>query len=217
MGDLSRVPDATVYRLSLYHCYIGEMIRGGARDQRITSKVISLELDIREATVRRDLSYMGGIGVTGAGYSLFGLFDALQGFLGLCDDFPIIRVGTAQMLQALEMVFPADAFGVRPVAYYSEMPDDVGAAVGDLQVRHVTELPLLDKSLDVRVALVACSASWIESVLEMLDQVGVTGVLLLTPKVSVSRPEGMRVRHLRMPCDIKSLACGCRLPAEMVV
>ena len=217
MPDFSRVPEATVYRLSLYHCFLGELIRRGSADVRVTSRELAKELDIREETVRRDLSYVGGVGRPGAGYQLFVLFEALRQFLGLCDEYPIIRVGTAQMLQALQVVFPADAYGVRPVAYYSELPEDVGTVVGGIEVRHVTEIPRLDPSFEVRVALVACSPGWIDAVLEMLNEADVTGVLLLTPKVKLDRPEGMNVRHIRMPCDIKSLAHGCRIPAAVGV
>ncbi|MBS3956586.1 MAG: hypothetical protein KGZ40_03515 [Clostridiales bacterium] len=217
MPDLNRIPEATVYRLSLYHCYLGELIRRGSADVRVTSRELAKELDIREETVRRDLSYVGGVGRPGAGYQLFVLFEALQQFLGLCDEYPIIRVGTAQMLQALQVVFPADAYGVRPVAYYSELPEDVGTVVGGIEVRHVTEIPRLDVSLEVRVALVACSPGWIDPVLEMLNEADVTGVLLLTPKVKLDRPERMNVRHIRMPCDIKSLAHGCRIPSAVGV
>lgn len=216
MADFSRIPDATVYRLSLYHCYIGEMIRRGDPDTRITSGAIASELAIRDETVRRDLSYVGGVGRPGAGYQMYELYAALQDFLGLCDDYPIVRIGSAQMLQALEVVFPPDAYGVRPVAYYSELPEDVGVMIGELEVRHVTEIPQLDPELGVDVALVACSQAWIEPVFEMLSEVGVSGVLLLTPKVKLERPEGMNVRHIRMPCDIKSLACGCKAPAIAV-
>ena len=38
----------------------------------------------------------------------------------------------------------------------------------------------------------------------------VTGVLLLTPAIKLAKPEGMTISHVRMPCDIKSLACRCQ-------
>lgn len=216
MVDLNSVPEATVYRLALYHCHIGELIRGGQPDRLVTSRNLAEDLDIREATVRRDLSYVGAMGRVGVGYWMFALYEALSGFLGLREDYPIVRVGTAQMLGALEVVFPTDAYGVRPVAYYSELHEDVGVVVGDMEVRHVTEIPGLDRSLEAKVALVACSQPWIDRVLDMLSGAGITGVLLLTPKVKLDRPEGMTVRHIRMPCDIKSLACGCRIPLGTV-
>jgi len=48
--------------------------------------------------------------------------------------------------------------------------------------------------------------------IDLLDKAGVSGVLLLTPVIHVDRPEGMKINHVRMPCDIKSLACRCKVP-----
>jgi NADH/NAD ratio-sensing transcriptional regulator Rex len=114
------------------------------------------------------------------------------------------------MLEALQVVFPAERFGVKPVAYFSELPEDAGAMVGDLEVKHLTEIPRLDPALGVDVALVACSPGWVQITLDLLASAGVTGALLLTPIIKLRRPEGMTVTQLRMPCDLKSLACRCR-------
>jgi redox-sensing transcriptional repressor len=210
----SRVPEATVYRLSLYHCFLGEALRIGESDTRITSRQIAQELDIREETVRRDLSYIGGVGRPGAGYQPESLFRALQDFLGLKDQYPVIKVGSAQMLKALQVVFPAHAYGIEAVAYYSELPDDVGTIVDGIVVRHVSEIPELDPALEATVALVACSPAWIQRSLDLLHEAGISGVLLITPAIQLDIPEGMSLTHVRMPCDIKSLACRCQRPVE---
>jgi redox-sensing transcriptional repressor len=214
MPDELRIPEASVYRLSLYHCYLGEVLRSGGSGIRVTSRQLAEELDIKEETVRRDMSFIGGVGRPGSGYDTTELFKALQDFLGLKDEYPVIKVGSAQMLQALQVVFPAHSYGLEPVAYFSELPDDVGTVVDNIEIRHVTEIPQIDPELDVTVALVACSPGWIQVTLELLDKAGVTGVLLLTPAIKLDKPEGMNVTHVRMPCDIKSLACRCRIPLE---
>lgn len=211
MAETSRVPDASVYRLSLYHCYIGELLRTGLTG-RITSRRLADDLDVKEETVRRDMSFIGGVGRPGAGYEPQELFDALQTFLGLSDEYPIIKVGSAQMLEALTVVFPAHSYGVDPVAYYSELTADVGKVLHGIEVRHVNEIPELDRGLGVSVALVACSPGWVQMTLDLLYRAGITGVLLLTPSIKLQRPEGMSVTHVRMPCDIKSLACRCQPP-----
>ncbi len=212
MQETRNAPDATVYRLSLYHCYLGELIRVGAPD-RITSRQLAEQLNIKEETVRRDISFVGDIGRPGSGYDPQTLFDAFTEYLGLSDEYPIAKVGTAQMLGALEVVFPPNRYGVKPVAYYSELPDDVGEKVGDIEVQHLTDIPKLDPELDVRVALVACSPGWVQITLDLLASAGVMGVLLLTPSVKVNAPKDLELTHVRMPCDIKSLACRCRIPA----
>jgi redox-sensing transcriptional repressor len=212
MTEARNAPDATVYRLSLYHCYLGELLRVGAPD-RITSRQLAEQLNIKEETVRRDISFVGDIGRPGSGYDPETLFEAFTGFLGLSDEYPIAKVGTAQMLEALDVVFPPNRYGVKPVAYYSELPDDVGKTVGDIEVHHLTDIPKLDPELGVSVALVACSPGWVQITLDLLASAGISGVLLLTPSVKVNAPEGLELTHVRMPCDIKSLACRCRIPA----
>jgi redox-sensing transcriptional repressor len=206
-----RIPEASVYRLSLYHCYLGEVIRQGSVG-RITSRQLAEELGIKEETVRRDMSFIGGVGRPGAGYEVASLFSTLTEFLGLSDEYPIVKVGTAQMLSALQVVFPAHSYGVRPVAYYSELPEDVGTVVDDIPIRHVTDLPELESDLGVSVALVACSPGWVQMAVDLLAQAGIQGILLLTPAIKVARPEGVNINHVRMPCDIKSLACRCKVP-----
>ncbi|MDO9556449.1 MAG: winged-helix domain-containing protein [Coriobacteriia bacterium] len=208
MSDRRIAPDATLYRLSLYHCYLGELLRTGAPG-RITSREIAEELGIKEETVRRDISFVGDIGRPGAGYEPDVLFREFTVFLGLSAEYPIIKIGSAAMLAALEVVFPPDHYGVKPFAYYSELLEDVGKVVGGIEVHHITELPKLDPALGIDVALVACSPAWVQVTLDLLDHAGVRGVLLLTSAVRINRHEDMFISQVRMPCDIKSLACKC--------
>lgn len=208
-------PDATLYRLSLYHCYLGELLRVGA-PERTTSRQIAEELNIKEETIRRDISFVGDIGRPGAGYDPVLLYTEITKFLGLSEEYPVIKVGTAEMLKALQVVFPSEQYGVKPVAYFSELPEDAGAEIGGLTVRHLTDIPRLDPGLNSHVALVACSPGWVQITLDLLSNAGVTGVLLLTPIIRLRKPEGMILTQLRMPCDLKSLACRCQVSAGAV-
>lgn len=210
VGDSRNAPDATLYRLSLYHCYLGELLRVGAPD-RITSRQLADELSIKEETVRRDISFVGDIGRPGAGYDPDVLFKEFTSFLGLSDEYPIVMVGTARMLDALQVVFPSERYGVKPVEFYSELPEDAGQVVGGITVKHLTELARLDPDLGVTVGLVACSPGWVQISLDLLSAAGITGALLLTPIIRISKPEGMTINQVRMPCDIKSLACKCQI------
>ena len=215
MSDPRNAPDATLYRLSLYHCYLGELIRVGA-PERITSRQLAEVLNIKEDTDRRDISFVGDIGRPGAGYDPIVLYSEFTKFLGLSEEYPIIKVGTTAMLEALQVVFPAERYGVKPVAYFSELPEDAGTIVGGIEVRHLTDIPRLDRGMGIDVAHVACSPGWVQITLDLLSGAGVTGVLLLTPIIRVRRPEGMNVTQMRMPCDLKSLACRCRVPLGTV-
>lgn len=215
MSDERTAPDASLYRLSLYHCFLGELIRTGA-PARITSRQLADELNIKEETVRRDISFVGDIGRPGAGYEPTTLHAALTEFLGLSEEYPVLMVGSARMLEALQVVFPAERYGVRFAAAYSEVPEDAGSVVSGITVKHLTDISRLDPALDLKVAFVACSPGWVQITIDLLAAVGISGVLLLTSVIKLNRPEGMAITQVRMPCDLKSLACRCRGSAGAV-
>lgn len=215
MSDERSAPDASLYRLSLYHCYLGELLRTGA-PARITSRQLAEELNIKEETVRRDISFVGDIGRPGAGYEPGALYDALMEYLGLSEEYPVLAVGSVKMLEALQVILPVERFGVRFAAAYSEVPEDAGSVVSGVTVQHLTDIPRLDGALDIRVAFVACSPGWVQITIDLLAAAGVSGVLLLTSAIKLNRPEGMNITQVRMPCDLKSLACRCRSRAGAV-
>lgn len=210
---LRPVPEITAYRLSLYHCYLGELLDSDP-DARITSSVLAGELDLREESVRRDISFVGSVGTPGAGYVAAELKAAIEAFLGLSSTYPVIRVGSRGMLEALNVVFPSDAWGIRVAGYFSENPEDSGAELNGIRIHHISELPSVVQGNGVEVALVACAAEWVQTVIDRCGEAGIKGVLLLTPKLGLRRPEEMHITQIRMPCDIKSLACRCAVGAQ---
>ncbi|KAF0208878.1 MAG: winged-helix domain-containing protein [Actinomycetota bacterium] len=215
MSDGRSAPDATLYRLSLYHCYLGELLRVGAPG-RITSRQLADELGAKEETVRRDISFVGDIGRPGAGYEPEVLFGAVTEFLGLSDEYPIAMIGTARMLEALQVVFPCERYGMKPTRLFSELPEDAGQVIGGLAVQNLPDIAQIDPGAGISVALVACSPGWVQVSLDLLAAAGVAGALLLTPIIRVRKPAGMEITQLRMPCDLKSLACKCRAPIGAV-
>jgi len=116
------------------------------------------------------------------------------------------------MLESLAVIFPAEVFGLRPIAYYSERTEDVGTSVRDLEVRHLSEIALIDPCHGATVALVACTPESVPEALELLDRAGIHAVLMMTPMLRPQHPEGMDVTYFRIPCALKSLASKVHRP-----
>lgn len=211
MTDPAPAPDATVQRLSRYHCFVGELL-SSAGTSRLRSRQIAEQLGVSEETVRRDLSYIDIEGRPGAGYDPAALYEALETFLGLSAHYPFIAIGSREMLESLTVIFPAESFGLRPVAYYSERTEDIGTSVRGIEVRHMGEIPLIDRCLGVSVALVACGPDSVPETLDLLDTAGIRAVLMLTPMLRPRHPEGMDVTYFRIPCAMKSLAAKIQRP-----
>lgn len=206
MHEHERAPETVLLRLSRYHCLLGEI--GGERpSRRVTSRELADALGLSEETVRHDVKYVGIDGRPGAGYDMEELRAALQDYLGLGPRHPFIAVGNADILRGLAITFPSADFGLRPVAYYSDRAEDVGALVGEIEVLPLDSLGT-GTGAAASLALVACSPDAVHATLETLACAGVTGVLMLTPVLRPEHPEGMSVTYFRMPCALKTLAAN---------
>lgn len=212
MATLTPAPEASMLRLSRYHCFLGELLES-ADTKRVTSATIAEELGVSEESVRRDLSFVDAEGRPGAGYDPVGLHETLGEFLGVSAHHPFVAVGNRDMLASLAVVFPAEQFGLRPVAYYSTRREDTGCDVAGIVIRHLSDLLSSDVELGASIALVACEPAAVPDALSALDSAGVHGVLMLTPVLRPKHPEGMRVTYFRIPCALKSLEGAIRQPA----
>ena len=205
MSEAPRASEASMLRLSRYHCFLGEMIE--SRSLRpVTSREIAKELGLSEETVRHDLKYVPIEGRPGSGYDAKALHEALQEYLDLSAGHPFLMVGNADILRGLAVTFPAAGFGMRPVGYLSDRAEDFGMEVAGIAISPMVDAAQLVKQFDVSLALVACAPEAVDCVLELLSTAGVHGVLMLTPVLRPHHPEGMHVTYFRMPCAIKSLA-----------
>jgi redox-sensing transcriptional repressor len=205
VSAVMRAPEASVLRLSRYHCFVGELIHSGDT-KRLTSSRIAAELGVSDEAVRRDLSYVDVEGRPGAGYAHRELYDALANFLDLSAGHPFAAVGNRRFLEGLSTVFPAETFGLRAVAYFSEDPEDFGRSIDGIQVRSLDDAAEVVSRLGVGIALVATAPEFVPDTLERLYAAGVGGALLLTPVLDTRHPEGMNVTFFRIPCTLKALA-----------
>lgn len=212
MSESPRASEASTLRLSRYHCLLGEML-GSPSLRPITSREIAMELGLSEETVRHDLKHVPIEGRPGSGYDPTALHQALQEYLDLSAGHPFLTVGNADILRGLTVTFPAAGFGMRPVGYLSERPQDAGIEVSGITIAHMSDAAALVDEFEVSLALVACAPEAVDTVLRTLAEAGITGVLMLTPVLRPHHPKGMNVTYFRMPCALKSLAAK-ESPAE---
>jgi NADH/NAD ratio-sensing transcriptional regulator Rex len=197
-------PEPSMLRLSRYHCFLGELM-GMRPNRRVTSRELAEELGLSEETVRHDLKYVDVAGRPGAGYDMQALHVALQDYLELLPDHPVVVVANADMARGLQITFPAEIYGLSVVAYLSERPGDVGKSVGNLTIAPLSDAAAVVSS-GASVAVVAVAPDHLEDVLDRLATAGMRGALLLTPALRPYHREGLEVTYFRIPCALKSLA-----------
>ena len=205
--------DATIYRLAIYHCHLRGLIAKGEAE-RVTSRQLAESLDLTEETVRRDMSFVQGGGRPGSGYDTTVLERSLSEYLGLTEDSPIIMVGSAKMLEAVGVLFPAAQLGVRTVACFTEQRSDVGKTLDGLTLRHIADIARVAPESGAKLALIATEADWVQTSIDLLEHAGVDGFLLLTPVPGIEHADTTTVQYIRLGCGFKSLTCRRRVTAS---
>lgn len=213
MTTSTSAPEASVLRLSRYHCWLGGRRATGSATV-VRSREMAAALGLSEETVRRDLSYLPVAGRPGAGYDVEALFHALAEYLDLSERQPFLVVGNADVLRGLAVTFPAEHFGLQPAAYFSERASDVGVLIDGRPVGPIEEIPEAASGLGARIALVATAPEAVRATLDALDAGGVRGVVMLTPVLQPDFPDGMNVTYFRMPCALKSLVNSPAAPSS---
>lgn len=199
------IPDASLYRLSIYHCLITDWLLVGKREP-ITSKKLADALGLNDVTVRNDLSYLDKLpGKRGVGYDPVGLHRSISSLLGIENYVAIAVIGSIRVIDGLLSVFNAERFGFVPAAFFSENPEDIGAALNCQEIMPLEKIPEVLPPLGIKVAIVATHPNWVQKALELLAEAGVRGVLNVTPMVAPEVPKGMILHQRRLPCDLKSL------------
>jgi len=199
------IPSAVLQRMALYHCLLTDWLKMG-KDDMVTSKELSNALELTDATIRNDLSYLGdGPGIRGMGYNIDDLKLLLERFLLLPSSAQVAFVGSKKTIGSILDFFSAEKFGLLPTAFFSENAKDCGEFINDFKIYPVEAIPSVLNSLGIKVAVIATKPAWVQHSIDLLAKAGVKGVLNLTPTIEARVPDGVKVTQIRIPCDLKTL------------
>jgi len=94
-----RISEASVRRFSNYLHLLDELEAAGR--EVVSSRELAAAAGVLAAQVRKDLSYLGGIGQRGLGYRIEALRSELRAQLGLSREWPLAVVGAGNVGSAL--------------------------------------------------------------------------------------------------------------------
>jgi redox-sensing transcriptional repressor len=181
-----RIPDATVARLPVYLRCLYEL--ADTREQTVSSERLAELAGVNAAKVRKDLSYLGSYGTRGVGYDVRYLVFHISRELGLTRDWPVVIVGIGNLGHALAGYGGFGERGFPVAALLDADPDRVGERIGDLVVRHVSELAAVVDEVGIAVGVVATPAEGAQQVVDDLVAAGVRSILNFAPAMVVVPP-----------------------------
>jgi len=121
----------------------------------ISSQAISEYTNVNPTQIRRDLSGFGKFGKRGVGYDIDTLIGQIRKILRTSGQHNIALFGAGNLGLAIASSGVFADHGFRISAIFDVDPDKVGMQVGDLTVRHYSELPSVVADEGIMVGVMA--------------------------------------------------------------
>jgi len=203
MADEPRPSRASAARLSLYlRC-----LEGWRRDGRQTasSRDLAAALGVGGAQVRKDLSYLGGLGRRGVGYRVDDLAAGIRAALGIDREWPAVLVGAGNLARALLRYRGFPERGFRLAGLFDTDPEKVGQKVEGLEVLPMGELSRRARAVGAELGIIAVPSEAAQEVADALADAGVRGVLNFAPAV-LRLPAGVAAVNVDLTIQLEQLA-----------
>jgi redox-sensing transcriptional repressor len=187
------VPDIVISRLPWYLQTLNQMAKEGLHT--ISSKMLAERLGITAAQIRKDLSFFGGFGKQGTGYSIYFLIEQLQKILNLDRIWQVALVGAGDLGRALARYQGFASRGIEIKLLFDIDPKKVGGQVGAVVIQHVDRLEEEIEHHQIKIAILTVPAEAAQMVAERLVKAGVTAILNYAP-ITLILPEDIHVQHI---------------------
>ena len=199
----SRIPDATVRRLSLYLRFLEDFERSGVAS--VASVALAERGGTTAAQVRKDLSHLGSYGKRGLGYSVAELTGVLRTVLGLDSTWRVALLGAGRIGTALFEYEPFRQRGFHITTVIDNNPCKVGTMLGPIRIRgqHELEDALCEDRIDL--VIVAVPAPVAQGLVDRVVAAGIKAVLNYAP-VQLRLPADVALRNVSMLVELESLS-----------
>ena len=187
------VPDIVISRLPGYLQALNQMAKEGMHT--VSSKTLAERLGSTAAQIRKDLSFFGGFGKQGKGYSVFHLIEQLQLILNLDRIWRVALVGAGDLGRALVRYQGFANRGIEIALVFDNHPNVVGTQVGAVMVRHVDTMVADIRAMAIKIAILTVPGEAAQSTADSLLKAGVKAILKYAP-VTLKLPQDVHVQHI---------------------
>ncbi len=200
---MKKVPEGTISRLFVYLREITELAKLNIRT--ISSAELGERTNLSDAQVRKDFGYFGQFGVSGAGYDINELKQALEKILGKDKAWNVAVVGVGHLGSALLSYSGFKKHGLNVIAAFDADSRKVGKKISDITVSSIDELPKVVANKKISIGILAIPAEGAQEVAEKLISARVECLLNFAP-VSLNVPENVKVKDVDLSRELETLS-----------
>jgi redox-sensing transcriptional repressor len=186
------IPEQTLRRIPLYHQILAEMQFRG--ETNVSSKHLARYFRIDDTQVRKDVSLVGYKGKPKSGYSIDGLKQAIEEFLGINYQNTAILIGVGHLGSALSQYPGLAQYGLKLVAIFDRDPVKIGRVVGEFTILSMESLTRVARSFDVGIAIVCVPKEAAQEAVNIVVSLGIKAIWNFSP-TQIDVPPDVVVRN----------------------
>jgi len=204
------IPNAAIERLSIIYNLLGQVILNGddgVHTTHISSNKIGELIGVAPHTVRKDINFLGDVGLLGKGYSLKELRALIGKKLGLTKrKAAVIGLGKIGMaIMEYENFFSA---GIEIAAGFDSDINRIDTIKARIPLYPSREIAERVKEKNIEIAFLTSSPESAKVCFERLEKGGIKAILNFTPTILVSDKIHIRNMDLVLEGTILSALIG---------
>ncbi|WP_194608948.1 redox-sensing transcriptional repressor Rex [Clostridium vitabionis] len=174
MQQKKEISKAVISRLPRYYRYLGELMEEGV--ERISSKELSLLMNVTASQIRQDLNNFGGFGQQGYGYNVKFLYREIAKILGIDRQHNLIIIGAGNLGQAIANYTNFEKRGFLLKGMFDVNPRLVGLEIRGVKIMPVDELEDFLRHNEVQIAALTLPKSKAPAVADRLVSCGIKAI-----------------------------------------
>ncbi len=199
-----KVPEVTIFRLSLYLRCLSELEEEGV--EVISSAELGQRCGINPAQIRKDLAYFGEFGTRGVGYYVKDLKEDIKRIMGLDKEWEVALVGVGNLGRALLSYQGFKRHGFKISVAFDKVVDEerLSAMPEGCTLYHADKMVEVIRERKIKLAIIAVHFSEAQKVADVLVEAGIKGILNFAP-VRLNVPKDVVVRHIDLGVELEML------------
>lgn len=199
----AKISNAVIKRLPRYRRYLKELQRKGV--DKISSSELSSLIGYTASQIRQDLNNFGGFGQQGYGYSVEGLFNEMNGILGLDRAYKMVIIGAGNLGQAIANHTHYYKEGFVVCGIFDVNPRLIGLRINDIEVMDCEDLVDYVQENQIDIGIICTTKDSAQKVADKLCLAGIQGLWNFAP-VDLEAPDHVAVENVHLSDSLHSLA-----------
>ena len=204
MRKESKIPDATIERISIYSRPLEKLWESGT--MVVSSEQLARLCKVNPAQVRKDLSHFGEFGVRGIGYGVQDLLMEIKKILVSDREWKLGIIGMGGMGMALLSHENFLKRGYRFVAAFDQDKERIGEKLpSGLTIQPLDKLKSLALTLGIEIGVIAAHPPQAQAAADLFIEAGIKAILNFSP-IQLRQPEHCLMENVDFSVHLDNLA-----------